>query len=182
MSTSGYVLCFKWSNYWHTFRIHSKFYWGNSMSAKTWTSSLSKVWLELIPLIERLTLVDVTLFVPWILLCSSVCWVFSSKTIPSAEAIFVNIIDTTLPLSRKDSGSVVFTGLPSLESVTGSIWRIEGPSADPAVLQCVEFAYWLDSSCKCLWWRLLPLLQLCIEGPCFEECPNFRQLKQALSW
>ena len=61
---------------------------------------------------------NVTHFVPWILVCSSVSWVFSSRTIPIAEAVFANINDTAFLLSRK---SFVFTDLPSLESVTGCI-------------------------------------------------------------
>ena len=71
------------------------------MSAETCLSSISKAWLELISLIERLTLVNVTLFVPLIPLCSSVCWVFSSRMIPNEEAVFFKIIDTALPFFRK---------------------------------------------------------------------------------
>ena len=97
----------------------------------------------------------------------------------NCRAVFVSTIDTTLPLSRK---AYVLIDLPSLESVTGSIWTSDGRSDDAVVLQCAEFADWLDSSCKCLWWRLLQLQQLSFEGHSFEECLIQRQLKQAFSW
>ena len=57
----------------------------------------------------------ITVFVPWIHLCSSR---FSPRTVASAEAVFVSIIDTMLSLSRK---AYVLIDLPILDSVTESI-------------------------------------------------------------
>ena len=135
--------------------------WRNSKSAETWMSSISKVWLFEFFFIEKLRLVYVTLFVPWIPLCSFVCLGFSPRMILIAEAIFVSIVDTTLSVSSK---AYVLIYLPCLESVTGSIWRNDGRSDGTVVLQCVEFADWLESSCKCVWWPLLEFLQLCLDG------------------
>ena len=121
----------------------------------------------------------VTLFVPWIPLCSSVRLGFSPKTVPSAEAVIVSIIDMALPLSKK---AYVLIDSPSLESVPGIFWRSDGLSEDAEVLQFVEFADWVNSSWKCVCWRSQQLQRLCFAGHSFDERPSVRQLKQAFCW
>ena len=178
MATSGYVMCFKCSCCSLIFQIHAKLYWGKSMSAEIWTFSISKNWLEIIRFLGRLTLMYVKLLVSWITLCSSLCWAFSPRTISSFETVFFSIIDTTLPLSRK---AYVLIDSPSPESFTWITEEMMDVQIKQLYSVC-EFTDWPDSSSKCVWWRLLQFLHLCVGGHFFDECYNLSQLKKAFSW